>query len=214
MTDPELHRLAMEITERLTAEDNKCPNLDSCGYFPGLAARLSVRSNDRIHERLKAQGLSGLELRTAFLQERDRLVNAGNLVAHEGRHALDMSEKTGDYTSAELEFRAKCSQVIFSSDPLLILGLGNIFSPEINPQGSGHGLADARIMKNLLSWMKSHAKEIPALDPSRPMLSQFDRLTDEQMREAFRSMDPWARTPNKTPNVYQRIHWKIQAADG
>jgi len=31
-----------------------------------------------------------------------------------------------------------------------------------------------------------------SLDRSRPLLPKFDRLTDEQMREAFRSIDPWA----------------------
>jgi hypothetical protein len=70
--------------------------------------------------------------------------------------------------------------------------VGNIFSPNINPKGGGHGLANARIMKGLAAWMEAHAREIPGLDASRPLLPQFDRLTDEQMREAFRSMDPWA----------------------
>jgi hypothetical protein len=78
---------------------------------------------------------------------------------------------------------------------LLAVGKGSIFSPDINPSGSGHGLADARIMKGLVAWMTAHAAEIPALDPSRPLLPQFDRLTYEQMREAFRAMDPWAKTP-------------------
>jgi hypothetical protein len=36
--------------------------------------------------------------------------------------------------------------------------------------------------------MKAHAK----LDPNRPVLPQLDTLTDEQLREAARSMDPWA----------------------
>jgi len=49
-------------------------------------------------------------------------------------------------------------------------------------------------MKGLLAWMQAHARELPALDPSRPLLPQFDCLTDEQMREAFRSMDRWAKT--------------------
>jgi hypothetical protein len=195
MTDPELNRRAKEKMERWTTEDEVRAKTDPCGYFRGLAARLSVRSNDRLHERLKAQGLSGVELRTAFLRERERLVNACWLVAHEGRHALDLSEKPKGFSDADLEFRAKCSEVAFAPDPLMAVGKGSIFSPDINPSGSGHGLADARIMKGLFAWMTAHATEIPALDPSRPLLPQFDRLNDEQMREAFRSMDPWAKTP-------------------
>ena len=34
------------------------------------------------------------------------------------------------------------------------------------------------------------ADEIAGLDPRRPLLPQFDLLTDEQIRTAFRSMDP------------------------
>ena len=76
----------------------------------------------------------------------------------------------------------------------MVLGVGSNFSPNIGPAGSGHGLANARVMKGLLAWMQAHAREIPALDPSRPLLPQFDCLTDEQMREAFCSTDPWAKT--------------------
>lgn len=54
-------------------------------------------------------------------------------------------------------------------------------------------MANARIMKGLVAWMDAHGGEIPSLDRSRPILPQFDRLTDDQMRAAFRSMDPWAK---------------------
>jgi len=56
-------------------------------------------------------------------------------------------------------------------------------------------MANARIMKGLLTWMHAHQGEIAELDSARPLLPQFDRLTDEQMRAAFRSMDPWASGP-------------------
>jgi len=49
-------------------------------------------------------------------------------------------------------------------------------------------------MKGLISWMKEHADEISKLDLDRPLLPQFDLLTDEQIRAAFRSMDPGAGT--------------------
>jgi hypothetical protein len=76
---------------------------------------------------------------------------------------------------------------------LLQLGVGNIFSANIGQRGSAHGMANALVMKCLLAWLEAHAPELPALDPSRPLLPQFDRLTDDQMRAAFRSMDPWAK---------------------
>ena len=45
----------------------------------------------------------------------------------------------------------------------------------------------------LTAWMKAHAAEIRGLDRTRPMLMQVEKLTDEQLRAAFRSMDPLAR---------------------
>jgi hypothetical protein len=194
LTDPEIQRRYIrERLGRLNAEDDERAKTNACGYFPGLALRLYVRGNERLLQRLKDRGLSGPELRTTFLKERQRLLNSSLILAHEGRHVLDMSEKPGGYSGAELEFRAKCSEVVFAPDPLLQMGVGNIFCANIGQPGSGHGLANARVMRGLLAWMQAHAREIPALDPSRPLLLQFDRLTDAQMRDAFRSMDPWAK---------------------
>jgi len=195
LTAPELNRRLKDRVKHWTAEDDKRAKSDPCGYLRGLSLRLMVRANERLLERLKNKGLRGVELRTLFLKERERLVNESNVVAHEGRHALDLSLEPAGLTGAELEFRAKCSQVVFAPDALLAVGVGNIFSPNINPEGGGHGLANARIMKGLVAWMEAHAREIPSLDPSSPMLPQFDRLTDEQIRAAFRSMDPWGDTP-------------------
>ncbi len=195
LTEPELYRRYIrERRERWNAEDGERAKTNACGYFPGLALRLYVRGNERLLQQLKGHGLIGLELRTAFLKERQWRLNASHILAHEGRHVLDANEKAEGYPGAELEFRAKCSEVAFAPDPLLQLGVGNIFSANIGQRGSAHGMANALVMKGLLAWLQAHAREIPALDPAQPLLPQFDRLTDEQMRAAFRSMDPWAKT--------------------
>ncbi len=47
-------------------------------------------------------------------------------------------------------------------------------------------------MKGIVEWMREHSDSIQGLDPDLPLLPQLDRLTDEQLREAFRSMDPMA----------------------
>ena len=48
-------------------------------------------------------------------------------------------------------------------------------------------------MRGLVAWMREHGSDIGGLDLARPLLPQFDLLTDEQIRAAFRSMDPLAR---------------------
>jgi hypothetical protein len=192
--DPQLYR--KRVGDRLgplAAEDEQRAKTNTCGYFPGLALRLFANGNERLLKRLREPGQSGTELRTAFLQERQRLIFPAHILAHEGRHVLDVNDKAG-LSSADLEFRAKCSQVVFAPDPLLVVGIGDIFCPSIGLRDNGHGAANTRVMKGLAEWMKAHAKEIGRLDQSRPLLPQFDRLTDEQMRAAFRSMDPWAAT--------------------
>ena len=57
---------------------------------------------------------------------------------------------------------------------------------------SSHGQANERIMNGLVKWMRQHEDEIVNLDRTRPYLPQLDLLTDEQLRAAFRAMDPWA----------------------
>jgi hypothetical protein len=192
--EPVLYRQRIgDRLEPLGAEDEQRAKTNACGYFPGLALRLFARGNERLLNRLKEQGLNGPGLRIAFLLERQRLIFPAHILAHEGRHVLDVNETNG-LSSADLEFRAKCSQVAFAPDPLLVVGVGDIFSPNIGLHDNGHGAANTRVMRGLVEWMKTHTKEITDLDESRPLLPQFDRLSDEQMRAAFRSMDPWAKS--------------------
>lgn len=69
------------------------------------------------------------------------------------------------------------------------------FAPNIGQKGDPHGAANARLMRGIVLWMEKHAGEIEGLDRSRPLLPQFDLLSDEQMRALFRGMDPLVTTP-------------------
>jgi hypothetical protein len=40
--------------------------------------------------------------------------------------------------------------------------------------------------------MRAHASAIAGFDVAKPTLAQFDKLTDDQMRAALRSMDTLA----------------------
>ena len=51
---------------------------------------------------------------------------------------------------------------------------------------SPHGEANRRIFEGLTAWMRAHTPNVAGL-------AQFDKLTDVQMKEAFRSMDPLAK---------------------
>lgn len=147
-------------------------------------------------ERLQGRGLAGENLRLAFLSEYERTRQESSIFAHEGRHAIDERLKTKVRPAWKSEFYAKLSEVVFTTDPRL--ALDSIVSANIGDPTS-HGQANRHIMKGVVKWMKKHRDEIYGLDPERPLLPQFDLLTDEQIREAFRSMDPLAKASLGTP---------------
>ena len=151
--------------------------------------RLQHQGQTRLLERLRSRGLEGETLRLAFLAAYDHAVQESSIFAHEGRHAVDKRE-AGLFASARNpEFTAKLSEVAFAPEPRLALGA--IISANIG-DSTPHGKANLAVMKGLVKWMSRHAQAIVGLDFERPLLPQLDRLADEQLRAAFRSMDPLA----------------------
>ena len=154
-------------------------------YLRGLDLRLRRQAQDALRAKLTASGLTGDALRQAFLEEAARNTFEASIWAHEGRHAIDkIVFKIND--TPELEFRAKMSEVAFAPDPRG--ALGSILSPVGPP--TAHGTANARLLKGVVAWMQANAKDIAGLDAQSALLPQLDKLTNEQLRAAFRSMDP------------------------
>ncbi len=154
----------------------------------GMRFRLRMQANDELLAELKKQGLTGDALRSAFINRVRDDVFASSILAHEGRHAIDNKEGVKDAT--QLEFDAKLSEVAFAPSPRRAVVSG-IFV-KLDPQ-SPHGKANRRIFEGVTKWMRAHATEIAGLEVAKPLLPQFDKLTNEQIRSAFRSMDPLAK---------------------
>ncbi len=169
-----------------TAADDARAAANPTAFLPGLAGRLPIQGMERMLAGLRARGLSGEALRLAFLAAFEHAKVESTIFAHEGRHAIDKTLGES-FTPADLEFRAKLSQIAFASEPRL--ALGGIFDANIGDP-SPHGQANERVMRGLVAWMTAHAAEISGLDRARPLLPQFDLLTDDQIREAFASLDP------------------------
>lgn len=162
---------------------------DSIAYLPGVAARLRRDGRDALIDSLRRAGVPDSALGDTFVRVVSRLFRESSIVAHEGRHAID--DHLGSFSAAEREFRAKLSEVAFAKRPKLVMS--SIIHPNIG-DATPHGRANARVMLGLLRWMHGHASEIRGLDVSRPLLPQLPLLTDDQLRAAFRSMDPLARS--------------------
>jgi hypothetical protein len=177
---------AVEI-DRQTAEKNPT------AYMGGLKKRIYQQGLQQLLDRLKARALTGRQLQIAFLSEYDRALQESTIFAHEGRHAIDQQPGPFNIASSEseeLEFRAKLSEVAFAPEPRL--SLGGILANNIG-DSTPHGQANLRITKGLVQWMSAHSKEIQGFDGLSPVLPQLDKLTDDQLRAAFRSMDQLAR---------------------
>ncbi|MBP6014233.1 MAG: hypothetical protein KBA31_18540 [Alphaproteobacteria bacterium] len=176
---------------RLAQGDDAIARDDAAAYLPGLAARLDWQGLNAIVARLRAQGVGAPDLKRRFIIDYNRIGLEANFFAHEGRHVLDRQQHGGGLSVEEREFRAKLSEIAFSEQPRF--SFGPIMSANIADPASPHGRANKRIMQGLVAWMEAHRSSVTGLDPARPLLPQFDKLSDDQMRAAMRAMDPWAR---------------------
>lgn len=188
ITDSVALRRFREETERETGRDWERAVEDPYAFLPGLRNRLRAQGVERLIEELRSEVPEEESLERRFLVAFDEAVFASSIVAHEGRHAIDAG-LGGRLRTAEREFRAKLSEVVFAPHPRL--AFGGIITGTIGDQ-TPHGEANSRIMEGLVEWMEEHADEIRGLDLSRPLLPQLDRLSDEQLRAAMASMDPLA----------------------
>jgi hypothetical protein len=191
LNDPKQRAEAEERIARLTASDDDIARKDAGAYLPGLAARLDWQGLNAILDHARAQGAHDLKQR--FIVDYTRIGLDANFFAHEGRHVLDKQAFGKSLDSEELEFRAKLSEIAFSEQPRW--SFGPIMNANIADKTSPHGRANKRIMQGLIAWMDKHRAAIAGFDATRPLLPQFDKLTDDQMRAAMRAMDPWAPKP-------------------
>ena len=189
MTDPERRAKALANLAKETERDRERAAKDPYAYLPGLSQRLLEQGLLKFLDEEKARGLSGGALRSAFVAATDRAVIESSIFAHEGRHAIDSQFFEDVKDRAEREYRAKLSEIAFAPAPRL--AFGGILTDGIgNP--TPHGQANLKLMKGLVAWMDAHRAVIAGLDAGAPLLPQLDKLTDEQLREAARSLDPLA----------------------
>lgn len=172
-----------------TARDRQRAAQQPIGEFPGLAKRLQRQYLDGVVAALRAKGLGGEALRDAFLARVEKDTFHYSILLHEGRHAIDKLTKE-NFKATELEYRAKLSEIALADAPRA--ALQSVLDNTIGGT-SPHGRANERLAQGIVAWMEKNRASIQALDPSLPLMPQLDKLTDEQIREAVRSLDPMAR---------------------
>ncbi|HEX5724242.1 MAG TPA: hypothetical protein VFX98_02180, partial [Longimicrobiaceae bacterium] len=187
LTDPEARRRGDVRIAADSAADAERARTTPVAFFPSVTGRMRRDARQALLDSLRTAGLDGAALEAAFQHALGEAVQESSIFAHEGRHAIDAT--LGRFSAEELEFRAKLSEVAFAPRPRLALdGIMSAILGDRTP----HGRANERIMRGVVEWMKAHAGEIAGLDASAPLLPQLPRLSDEQLRRAFASLDPLA----------------------
>lgn len=187
-SDTTARRRFREQIARDSARDVARALSDPYAYLPSVIERLTRDGVTQLIDSLSTGGRAGRALETAFEYEDGRAVQESSIFAHGGRHAID--DVLGlQLPSADLEFRAKLSEVAFAPAPRL--AFEGIISPNIG-DGTPHGVANARIMRGLVAWMSAHTAELSGVDLHQPLLPQLPKLSDAQLRRAMASMDPLA----------------------
>lgn len=164
--------------ESTVAAERASLGRDGVAELPSTSDRLGLQAIDQIYARANGDAANFIAL---HWQE---TVNY-SITLHEGRHALDKA--AGRFSTPDLEFRAKLSQIALSDFPRL--GLANVAGGAQN--STPHGRANRRVLEGYRSWMREHRDEIAGFDRNAPTLTQLHLLTDAQIRAAAQSVDPW-----------------------
>ncbi len=174
--------------EELTIADDSLALENPYAFLPGLSARIAHHQPKQLLDSLRDSEITDDEMRLNFINSVERIKQGSSIYAHEGRHAID---KKNNYSreSEELEFTAKLSEIYFSEKPMW--SFNAILSRNIGDNTS-HGQANLRVIKGLVNWMEKNKGNLPLIDGNRPMLPQMDKLTEYQLKEAMKSLDPLA----------------------
>jgi hypothetical protein len=195
-SDSEARRKLIADQPRKAAEDLAKLKARPVATLEGLNDRLEMQYVDQIWAAARSKGGSEADIRRNFLAGYSRANLDQSIMVHEGRHAVD--ETLGISKKVEqpvLEYRAKLSELALTAYPRM--ALRNLNS---NLEGDGpHDRAGAKIFDEYRKWMEAHTDEILGYEPTVPVLAQFDKLTDGQLREIARSLDPLARGDVTTP---------------
>lgn len=189
LTDKVEQQKFLANLEQKLKEDELTAKKNPHTYLPGVVRKIEYRELKKIFEEVKSKAKTQDNLQLKFIKYMKNLTKNSSIFIHEGRHVIDknLSQK---FTSAELEYRAKLSEVALSPYPMYVF-IRQVMMHNIGSHSS-HGQGNLMVVKNLTQWMESNAASIKGFDKNRPTLAQIDLLTDTQLKTALQSVDPLA----------------------
>ncbi len=155
----------------------------------GLAAKLRFDAINDLYKDLASKGLSGKDLKLAFLSKYEQYRTEASMLAHEGRHSIDqkyMPEEFEGWSSEIREFRGKLSQIIFAPEPRLELpGMVSSIVGDF-----GHIKANKRIVDVAIEWIKENKEHIAGYSDHKSAFAQIYLMTNNQIKECYKQADP------------------------
>jgi hypothetical protein len=174
----------LQMIARFDADERSALGRDGVASLPATSERLEMEGYEQIARRTGDDD-------AAFIAEVWRATYQYSIEKHEGRHAID--KLRGTFSSPELEYMAKLSQIALSDYPRL--GLASIAGSTLGD--TPHGIANRRILTGYRNWMRRHWRDIPGFDRNAPALSQLTLLSDAQIVAIAQSMDDLARSARR-----------------
>ncbi|WP_028970367.1 hypothetical protein [Sphingomonas sp. URHD0057] len=183
--DSEARRTLISRGNQRSVEDIAKLKQRAVATLDGLGSRLQLQVVDRVATVARTKSHDDAGFRRAFLAEYARANFNQSIYVHEGRHAID--ETLGiKVEQPVLEYQAKLSELALTDYPRMALG-----NMDRSLEGDGpHDVAGAKIFDQYRRWMEAHTDRILGYDAAVPVLAQFDKLSDDQIREIARSLDP------------------------
>lgn len=154
----------------------------------GLERKLNYDASTDLYKNLQNEGYKNTKLKLAFLNRFKHYRMEATILAHEGRHSIEkryMLEQFSEWDNEEREFHAKLSQIIFATEPRYELA-GMV--ADLNE--TGHGKANKRIVDIALNWVKKNSGKIKGYSESKSEFSQIYLLTNSQIKQLFKQVDP------------------------
>ncbi len=160
-------------------------------YLPGLKTRLEWQACHGLMHMLKRSGLEKERIEGAFTAEADFAITEGQVNGYQARFAIErarLGDEFANTPAATLEYHARLAMIVKSPRPRFALA-GAILLPGIGGDTPA-GQANARVLEGFVEWMEKHPTEVIAFDRKRPTLVQLDHLSDEQIINIAKALDP------------------------
>jgi hypothetical protein len=154
-----------------------------------VAKKIELDALDKLHNRLITNGLEGIVLQLKFIEQYELYRDNATMFAHEGRHSIDRVVLGDGYRalgSAKIEYRGRLSQIAFSASPKF--ELANM----LNGVGSSPtGQSNKMILDVFETWINANKDDIPNYESNKLPIAQLYKLTDTQIIDCIKNVDPF-----------------------